>query len=93
MVIIIIMMIIPSFFKIQWKICPAVGEVQNLITTVHTVSGVTLTFRINYFHLISFRQRDFLLDPVHYSVSRGLLVLLSLEIITISLQLRPHLQD
>ena len=87
------MMIIPSFFKIQWKICPAVGEVQNLITTVHTVSGVTLTFRINYFHLISFRQRDFLLDPVHYSVSRGLLVLLSLEIITIRLQLRPHLQD
>ena len=32
------------------------NKVQNLITTLHTVSGVILTIRINYFHLISCRQ-------------------------------------
>lgn len=52
------------------------NKVQNLRTTLHTVSGVILTFRINYFHLISCRQTFYF---VHYSVSRGLLILLSLK--------------
>ena len=67
------------------------NKVQNLITTLHTVSGVILSIRINYFHLISWRQTFYF---IHYSVSRGLLILLSLEIITVSPHnLQLHLQD